>query len=457
MFPYQICWENRYIYNTGPILSYRAFPTTINPYIELNINKYSSLSSINKAFFNKIFEEELKLINNNNDDLYHLPNGFKIYVEQKVSYSYDILSYPEKYNKIGDLFTVKEMDSDYYTAVGDAIGLRKEIEKNPNIVFKKDKFGRTLLHKAAMNGYYYVCLLLLIKGAKIDEVEINGDTALHISSYYGHEFVVKLLISYYANTNIKNNSGYSASMVSRTEEIKNLINNCSQDKIFQLYNELKNSNLASEIVPIFKTDDKNSKKEIIAYKIICINKDLFNKIDYKYESAWHGTKYKNLKSIAKNGLCAPGTKLKDGTEIKPTKGHIQLGFEVDGKENWAKAVFVSPDIFYAADACYSERIISQNEQWVVLIETRVKPGSYDEHNSTLLRHYDLKTNEPEKVEYRVKVEKDEKLIYRVRSEEKNIYVVSIVFVLAKFIENLDDIYESYISKKKEKILLRYLK
>ena len=66
-------------------------------------------------------------------------------------------------------------------------------------------------------------------------------------------------------------------------------------------------------------------------------------------------------------------------------------------------------------------------------------------------------NEPEKVEYRVKVEKDEKLIYRVRSEERNIYIVSIVFVLAKFIENLDDFYETTIlvNSKEEKNILNY--
>ncbi len=34
-----------------------------------------------------------------------------------------------------------------------------------------------------------------------------------------------------------------------------------------------------------------------------------------YEKSYHGTKYKYLQSIWKNGLKVPGTKLKDGNTV----------------------------------------------------------------------------------------------------------------------------------------------
>jgi len=74
-----------------------------------------------------------------------------------------------------------------------------------------------------------------------------------------------------------------------------------------------------------------------------------------------------------------GSKLADGTTINPLPSHIPLNETFSGIKNWGKAIFVSPSIFYSADAAYAERILSNSgsttDRWAVLVEARVRPNS----------------------------------------------------------------------------------
>ena len=199
------------------------------------------------------------------------------------------------------------------------------------------------------------------------------------------------------------------------------------------------------------------KGAIVAKKLMCSEKILppnFSYINKNWVPVWHGTKFKFLESIVENGLKPSGSKLKNGREITPLPGHISIDQTISGIKNWAKAIFVSPSIFYASDAVYAERINSSSYRWAVLIEARVKPDSYTAHNSTVLG-YSSKNGETKDVEYRVEVDdKDEDIIYRVRSD-KNIIVKSITFVKVKFLENVEDYLEGKIvvNSNEEKMLL----
>ena len=67
------------------------------------------------------------------------------------------------------------------------------------------------------------------------------------------------------------------------------------------------------------------------------------------------------------GLRPSGTKLKNGKRIIPIVSHIKLNVKIENFENCAKAIFVSPSIFYADYIVYAERIMSSNERFFLLL------------------------------------------------------------------------------------------
>ena len=127
---------------------------------------------------------------------------------------------------------------------------------------------------------------------------------------------------------------------------------------------------------------------------------------------------------------------------------------VAGISNWARAIFVSPSLFYASDVVYAERIISRKKTWAVLVEGRLKPNTFTTYKSTVL-NYNNVPGEPDQVEYRVEQDSDDELIYRI-SSEKNIIVTSISFVLVQFLDNVKEYCDGniMINSKEEKMLLR---
>ena len=221
-----------------------------------------------------------------------------------------------------------------------------------------------------------------------------------------------------------------------------------------LFHDLYKKELVSNIIPIKSKDND----KIIAQKIICSQKILPKNWKEKYKNwlpTWHGTKFKFLESIIRNGLRPSGTKLPNGEVIKTLPGHYSLDETIGGIKNWAKAIFVSPSVFYSAHACYAERIMSGSERWAVLVEARIRPDCFTKHNSTVLRDKPI-DGEPVDVEYRIQVKSDDDLIFRV-SSEKNIFITSITFVLIDFLENVTNYYESKIvvNSNEERILLEF--
>jgi hypothetical protein len=147
--------------------------------------------------------------------------------------------------------------------------------------------------------------------------------------------------------------------------------------------------------------------------------------------------------------------LENGERIKPLPGHISESATIAGIKNWAKAIFVSPSLFYSSDVVYAERIISRKKSWAVLVEGRLKPDTFTMHNSTVL-NYNNVPGEPDQVEYRVEQNNDDDLIYRIPSE-KNIFVTSISFVSVNFLDNVTDYVDGniMINSKEEKMLLEF--
>ena len=404
----------------------------INPFTTLNISTNPSVEECRNAY--------MKLATNPSRE-----------IRRNACLAYDVLCNKEKYTKNGNLYKVKKKDCFYYAVVGDLYSLKNEIESNKNLLYVKDGFKRNLLYICARNGYFDLTEYLIKKGINLNDVQSCGSTALHGAAHYGQELIVQLLIEYGIDINIRNDFDSTAADEAKTPFIRELILNSKEDRIMNLFRDLYSKGLVSNIVLIKK------KEKVIAKKLMCSNKILpynFNYINKNWTPVWHGTKFKFLESIIKNGLKPSGSKLSDGTEIVPLDGHISIDETVSGIKNWAKAVFVSPSIFYSSDAVYAERINSNSERWAILIEARVKPGSYTAHNSTVL-NYSSKNGETANVEYRVEVKDNNKdFIFRV-SYEKNIVIKSICFVLVKFLENVKDYVEGNIvvNSKEEQMLL----
>ena len=216
-----------------------------------------------------------------------------------------------------------------------------------------------------------------------------------------------------------------------TEKYKNLITSSQNDTILNLYTLLQSMNLVDRIIKVKKYNVMTKTDDFIAIKFIPSSKILpenFNEVRTKWTPAWHGTKFNNIESILKNGLKESGSILKDLGQITPQEGHIRVGTKFNNLNDWSQAVFTSPSVFYSTHPIYSERINSSffGNTYAVLIEVRLKPNSFGTFKSTTSRTVVL--GEPTLVEYRVKSVD----VYG----NKNIYVISITFVLENFLKNI---------------------
>lgn len=272
---------------------------------------------------------------------------------------------------------------------------------------------------------------------------------MHGAAFYEQKTTVALLLEYGAKTNIKNVDGKTVFEDARSEKIKEYISSYRKDTISNLFHSLFEKKFAKKLILLKYNSYVIGKKIIRDEKYLPSN---FSEIKDNWVVGWHGTKFEFLESIMKYGLYPSGSKLEDGTEIKPLKGHIKLKTKVDKFDDWARAIFVSPSIFYAGHPVYARKIQSNGIIYSVLIETRIKPGTFSEHPPTVVS-YIPKNEEPNLVEYRIKVYDDSNLIMRIESE-KNVVVTGILFARTDFLSNIRDYYkgEIYVNSKEEKNL-----
>ena len=283
-----------------------------------------------------------------------------------------------------DMFTIKNRDHFAVVAYGNTKELQVLIERDKTLVKKSDEHGRTLLYLACKSGFSDMVKMLLQKGADINKIQQDGSTPLHAAAYFGHSLVVGLLLEYGARIDITNKWGHTAFDEGRSVRIKSLVMNASLDLIFSLKTTLMEQQLVSEMRPI------EFKGQVIAKELIRHPNALDRKTSFgldtileKWEMTWHGTRFKNLQSIMKHGLLPAGT-----GGIEPPPGHFKLGAFFCNIPNWAAAIFVSPSLTYSAHAAYSERVMSNKEQWCVLIKAYCKPESYKAYDLTVSRYLD---------------------------------------------------------------------
>ena len=396
-----------------------CYPVALNPFKILELTIQSSDLEVELHYKQKLFEEK----------------GYRA----EISLAYEILREPNlldsltyvKVNDYDDKFHVLEYNIFYCAIVGDYQGILNHIIEKKTSLYLKDKFGKPLLNIAARNGHYKVCEILLEYGADVNSIDENGSTPLHAASYHGHQDIIQLLISYGADINKKNYLGETPSDEAATMRYKNMIISSQNDRILNLYTLLTSVQLVDRLIKVkkynimTKTDDFIAIKFIPSMQILPID---FQEVRKKWVPAWHGTKFNNIESILKNGLKESGSIIKDFGQITPQNDHIQFGVKCFNINDWSRAIFTSPSVFYSTHPTYSERIDSSffGNRYAVLIETRLRPDSFQTFKSTTSRQ--IVQGEPNLVEYRVKSVGEYGLI--------NIYVISITFVLENFINNV---------------------
>ena len=142
-----------------------------------------------------------------------------------------------------------------------------------------------------------------------------------------------------------------------------------------------------------------------------------------WDLAWYGTHFRHLESIIKNGLIPAGS-----NGILPEEGHFELNRAYLGIASWAAAIFPSPCILYSSHEAYSERVISESQEWYVLLKAYCKPGSYKSYKSTVL-NFESTSPDPEMC-----VPVEDLRVLRVESA-RNVVVYSLMFVRSSFLED----------------------
>ena len=75
---------------------------------------------------------------------------------------------------------------------------------------ERDKYGRTALHIASIEGYLEISELLTSSGADVNIRDSGGSTALHMASMFGYLEIVQLLLCQGADMSIKDHYGRTA-------------------------------------------------------------------------------------------------------------------------------------------------------------------------------------------------------------------------------------------------------
>lgn len=90
----------------------------------------------------------------------------------------------------------------------------------------KDVGGRTLLWRAAYQGYEPVMRLLLEKGARVDDKDVDGRTPLWWAASRGHESVTRLLLEKKARADVQDMNGRTPlcwAVIQRYEAVAELL------------------------------------------------------------------------------------------------------------------------------------------------------------------------------------------------------------------------------------------
>ena len=358
-----------------------------NPYEILGLEKFTLISINEEETIRNKFYQHYK----------------KEPFNKKLLMSYFMILNENKFMKLENSIFFKK-DHFYYLIMNDLYNLKRLYFNNKYILASKDNFCRSLLHLSVIYDYFEITKFLLDSGINVEDIDKFQCTPLAYSS----DKIGELLEQYGAKCKI-----YQAKEINAINiEIKDI------NKIEIIYNNFLNEEIVRSMDIIKKG------KNIIGKRFIRNFSKQLNKDEMvDWIPVYHGTKFVSMKYILLFGLRDIG---------EPLNNHIPLGKEVYGINNWSNAIFVTPSIFYASQ--YSEIIRSENEEWYIIIEAKIKPDCFSKFESTIY-NYKYKNFEPKNIEYRIPVEEKENYCY---GDENFIQTNSILFVKKQYLDSLNN-------------------
>lgn len=296
-----------------------------------------------------------------------------------VSFRRSIGAVPSRYSVSDDgSFTYDTTDHFTLAAIGDTQGLIALIDSSPELLDSQDESGDSLLYKAARSGFCDMVEALIAKGADVNIVKHMGSSSLHAAAYFGHEIVTASLLARNCDRSLKNKYGSTALDEACTPAIRYLL----MADVETVLKQLVVSGVGACLRPVIHEG------EVIAWRVdrqLQLIKDSLgdgtSHIPADWRVSWHGTKADNLESIMRHNLQAAGSG-NAGAQGMPQDNHISLGETLFGIDNFAGAIFLSPSIAYASHPCFAGRLFGGGAEYIVLVDARVRPGSYKTFAST---------------------------------------------------------------------------
>ena len=389
-------------------------PQQLDPYKHFNLPESASVMQIKKAFRSRA----------------SCPNRQERAMAS-LAYSMITSKAMQCFKKQGSNFVIVGEDIFLLAAIGHTKRVVQALSEDENLIKAQNEHGHVLLYIAARSGFYDLTSILISQGSPVNHCQVDGSTPLHAGAYFGQTEIVMKLLECGADPTIKNRWNHTPMDEAENNKITEAFTKYKDNQISQFIESLKKMDKRHRLRPVFYGND------IVAQEVIIDDTAELN----HWHTAWHGTQYDHLQSILKYGLQPSGNTLPDGRRITTEKKHFKLGKRYFDVDDWARAIFVSPSLRYAAHEAYAGRIFSEGVRWCVVLKVTFDPKiKYEEHDPTTTKMHNSLEGEPLHPEYRIEASKDD-VIMRIEStpEESNdspVIVKSVVFIKTDFLDNV---------------------
>lgn len=116
-------------------------------------------------------------------------------------------SYQANINSLAAASSTTPLELACYHGYMDLVIYFLEMKADTCIVMSNGSIFNTCLMRAIASNKKEVVELLIQRGANVNQIDVNGGSALHMAAYFGHENITRLLLSSAASTSLEDRFG----------------------------------------------------------------------------------------------------------------------------------------------------------------------------------------------------------------------------------------------------------